>query len=288
MKQIEVLYNVKRDGEVIIEREAVVKLTDKNIKEIAEYIRCDQEHQTGELVDIPSHIYDRIQCQIQEDAIRNSKECGGLCNGDVFQMEKLLPPTLLELLPDDVLELLPEEMFGEEGLADDTEEEMEIPAPCKANTLYMTIKQVYFDQIVAGTKTEEYREIKPTTYKKYLEVAEDGAALIDGSLLPESAADMYEPSMALNIYNDGVCPLIPKNELWYLDLAVGYNKVRDTAKVEVLDISFEPEMGNNGKPLLFNLDVRGEVAPSPNGKYCFWIAVLHLGKVVEKNIVSKK
>ena len=36
--------------------------------------------------------------------------------------------------------------------------------PTKANSLYLTIKQVYFDQIVAGTKKEEYREVKDTTY----------------------------------------------------------------------------------------------------------------------------
>lgn len=32
--------------------------------------------------------------------------------------------------------------------------------PTKENTLYLPIKQVYFDQIIAGTKKEEYREIK--------------------------------------------------------------------------------------------------------------------------------
>ena len=36
--------------------------------------------------------------------------------------------------------------------------------PTKENTLYLTIKQVHFDQIIAGTKKEEYREIKDTTY----------------------------------------------------------------------------------------------------------------------------
>ena len=46
--------------------------------------------------------------------------------------------------------------------------------PTKENTLYLTIKQVYFDAIVAGLKKEEYREIKNTTYKKYLEVDEEG------------------------------------------------------------------------------------------------------------------
>ena len=46
--------------------------------------------------------------------------------------------------------------------------------PTKGNSLYLTIKQVYFDQIVAGTKKEEYREIKDTTYKKYLDTDEYG------------------------------------------------------------------------------------------------------------------
>lgn len=32
--------------------------------------------------------------------------------------------------------------------------------PTKQNTLYLPIKQIYFDQIIAGTKREEYREIK--------------------------------------------------------------------------------------------------------------------------------
>ena len=46
--------------------------------------------------------------------------------------------------------------------------------PTRQNTLYLAIKQVFFDEIIAGTKTKEYREIKNTTYKKYLECDEDG------------------------------------------------------------------------------------------------------------------
>jgi hypothetical protein len=49
----------------------------------------------------------------------------------------------------------------------------------KDNTLYLTIKQVYFDQIIAGTKKEEYREIKDTTYKKYLACDEEGNPYFD-------------------------------------------------------------------------------------------------------------
>jgi hypothetical protein len=31
----------------------------------------------------------------------------------------------------------------------------------KENSLYLTIKQQFFDEIVAGTKIEEYRDIVP-------------------------------------------------------------------------------------------------------------------------------
>lgn len=111
MKQIEVDYIVKRNNEVILEDFANVNLTDKNIKEIADYIRSDAEHQTAELVDIPGHIYDRIYSQVQEDAIKKSKNCGGIYTDDELLMDDLLPATLIDLLPDDVVDLLPEELF---------------------------------------------------------------------------------------------------------------------------------------------------------------------------------
>ncbi len=42
-------------------------------------------------------------------------------------------------------------------------------APNKENTLYLPIKQVYFDQIIDGTKKIEYREVKEgTTANRYL------------------------------------------------------------------------------------------------------------------------
>lgn len=41
--------------------------------------------------------------------------------------------------------------------------------PTKENMLYLPIKQVYFDLIIAGTKKEEYREIKEgITANRYL------------------------------------------------------------------------------------------------------------------------
>lgn len=37
----------------------------------------------------------------------------------------------------------------------------------KANTLYLPIQQIYYDQIIAGTKKIEYRDIKDTTASRY-------------------------------------------------------------------------------------------------------------------------
>ena len=36
------------------------------------------------------------------------------------------------------------------------------------NILTLSIKQKYFDEILAGTKRHEYREIRPTNAKKYI------------------------------------------------------------------------------------------------------------------------
>ena len=50
MKNIEVKYEVFRDNEAALQDKAIVKLTDKNISEISQYILSNSEYQTGELV----------------------------------------------------------------------------------------------------------------------------------------------------------------------------------------------------------------------------------------------
>lgn len=84
------------------------------------------------------------------------------------------------------------------------------------NSLYLPIKQVYFDAIIEGTKKIEFREIKKTTAKRYVVTNEDG-------------------TFAKN--PDGKTPFLPKN-IKYLNLAVGYNKERDMATAEVGKITF--------------------------------------------------
>lgn len=157
--------------------------------------------------------------------------------------------------------------------------------PTKENTLYLTIKQVYFDQIMAGTKKEEYRDISPTTYKKYIEYDENNYPLVD-EFYTDDDLEWYGDDI-LMACKEGKFPFEFKKSIKFLNLAVGYNKVRDTATVEVTDIT--PMIGKNpkGEELRFDFGDDGKPVMNPNGKFCMWQTVIHLGKIVEKNIVSK-
>ena len=158
--------------------------------------------------------------------------------------------------------------------------------PTKQNSLYLTIKQVYFDQIVAGTKTEEYREISPNTYKKYLQCDSDGYPLI-ADFIADEELDFYGPDWIMAC-KDGKFPFFFRTDIQFLNLAVGYSKVRDTATVEVTDITPLIAVGKNGREMRMDLDANDNFVADPKGRFCMWQAVFHLGKVVEKNIVSKQ
>lgn len=226
-----------------------------------------------------------------EDAISKlGKRKDALYGDDEVELEEFLPDSLLKLLPEEVVAVLPFESNLEDEESDVEEEKCvkkgcELPEPDNSNTLYLVIKQVYFDQIIAGTKTEEYREVKDTTYKRYIETGDDGSVMFSDAISDEELSK-YSVVDDLNIYNNGVCPLIPKN--WcYLNLAVGYNKKRDTALVEVVDITFEAATDKSGNVVRFDFDESDNFHLSPTGGLCQWIAVFHLGKVVRKEIVSK-
>lgn len=146
--------------------------------------------------------------------------------------------------------------------------------PTKENTLYLPIKQVYFDQIIAGTKKEEYREIKDTTYKKYLYSDVDG----NPDISEDTPEDFVDDIMA---YNNGKYPFVPI-EYRFLNLAVGYAKERDTAIVEVKNITFEIAKDKKGKECRFFWNEKtGDVTVSPDGDLAVWQVVYHLGKVIE-------
>ena len=73
--------------------------------------------------------------------------------------------------------------------------------------LTLNIKKVYFDEIISGTKKIEYRELKQTTLNKYTYV------------------DEADGKRYLRRYDA-------------LRLFVGYNKDRESALVQVTDITY--------------------------------------------------
>lgn len=135
--------------------------------------------------------------------------------------------------------------------------------PNHSNILYLPIKRVFFDDIVSGVKGCEFREVKEgITANKYLLRDSDKKYVLN----PDCTSP--ERTYYIDDYNGGKFPFLPK-PYKYLYLAVGYAKDRDTALVEVKDISFEPHMiryDREGKPV-----------------YAFWVIAYKLGKVVELN-----
>lgn len=143
------------------------------------------------------------------------------------------------------------------------------PTFTKENSLYLTIQQEPFDEIIAGTKKIEYREIKPTTYKNYLLVNEDGsAALADNVVLPElDGAD-------LNYYNDGIFPFKLRRDIKYLKLKAGATAHdMDSAVIEVTDITVSAQNR-------FEINEDGTCSENDYGRFCAWVVEFHLGGIV--------
>jgi hypothetical protein len=140
---------------------------------------------------------------------------------------------------------------------------MNMEEPNKENTLYLPIKQVYYDQIINGTKDKEYRMVGyGITANRYLLKDKDKHYILNAECT-ESGKEY-----SIDDYNNGNFPFMPK-PYKYLYIAVGYAKQRDTATLEVTDITFEPAER-----------IRG-------GLFCSWNAVYHIGKIIEFHRVDK-
>ena len=61
------------------------------------------------------------------------------------------------------------------------------------NILTLSIKQKYFDEILAGKKTHEYREIRPTNAKKYITYLCGGKEYPTDAELPEEGEVELKP-----------------------------------------------------------------------------------------------
>lgn len=126
--------------------------------------------------------------------------------------------------------------------------------------LNLIIRQKYFDAILAGRKVQEFREVRPTTIKKLLQLDEDGFEVEDA---------------------DGNAQPIKYDAIQFY---VGYNKDRDNALVEVLGAHCEIFVDENKEPITY------EHGRDKDGNPLVWVAeqvVFDLGKVLSHNIRDK-
>lgn len=153
---------------------------------------------------------------------------------------------------------------------DDVELQFDDPRLTKDNSLYLTIQQEYFDQIVAGTKVIEYRELKPTTFKKYLVCDELGPVPYREDIKwPKGITN----SQALHWFNGGDFPFTPLNINFLKFKAGATAHDMDSAVVEVMYITVS---GENR----YDITKDGKIVPNQGtGLYCDWIIEFHLGKV---------
>lgn len=116
--------------------------------------------------------------------------------------------------------------------------------------LTLIIKQKFFDEILSGKKTQEFREIRPTTQKKYCQLDADGYCVEkDGVLQPKH----YDA----------------------IQFFVGYNKDRASALVEVKDAKIELFEDENHN--LIEYTYQGEI-------YLAAQVVYDLGRIIEKHV----
>lgn len=123
--------------------------------------------------------------------------------------------------------------------------------------LSLIIKQNYFDAIMQGRKVQEFREIRPTTYKKLIELDEEGYDLLDDN------------GNAIPIKYDAI------------RFFVGYNTDRDTALVEIKDAYTEIFVNDDGEPITYK-DGRDK-----DGNPLEWVAqqvVYNLGKIYNSEL----
>ncbi len=141
--------------------------------------------------------------------------------------------------------------------------------------LNLIIKQVYFDQILAGTKKEEFREVRPTTFKKYLRYTCCGEEFEDIDDIPDE--EPYKSELEKDGFDVAVIPYDA------LRLYVGYNKNRDSMLVEVKDTILEFFVDEKGEPIEYTYtDKKGETTT-----YLACQMIYQLGKIIEKDIHPK-
>ena len=121
------------------------------------------------------------------------------------------------------------------------------------NVLTLSIKQNFFDEILSGAKKQEFREVRPSTQKKYCELDEEGYCKFDEE--------------------KGI--FVPRHYDAIKFLTGAYNKgPRPWALVEIKDANIELFVDENDK--FIELEEKGE-------PYYMDQIVYDLGEVIERS-----
>lgn len=142
------------------------------------------------------------------------------------------------------------------------------PMLTQQNSVCLTIEQKNFDQIAAGIKNIEFRELKPTTFKNYVVLDKEGHP-IEKDEVEWPALEGFD----LYFFNNGVFPFQLRADLNFLRITGGKTAAYlDRMVVELKSIT----MSSSER---FDLDSDGNQLPSGNGQFCLWSIELHLGRV---------
>lgn len=127
--------------------------------------------------------------------------------------------------------------------------------------LNLIIKQKYFDLIMSGRKTQEFREIRPTNERKYVLIDDEGYAIED---------------------ENGNCVPVKYDAIRFF---VGYNPDRDTALVRVESAYTEIFVDEQGNPIYYEFG-KDEKTGEPIQYFAEQI-VYNLGEILDKDIHPK-
>ena len=180
---------------------------------------------------------DNLRCSLAHDAAKTLK---------LYGYPGINPDEVPDVIP------LPEDSISFKA---PTEEIVNPKTKKNIKVLNLVVNQSNFNQILSGEKKQEFRDIKPTTARKYVETDEDGYPTWDkkGNSKP--------------LHYDA------------LHLFVGYNPDRDSMLIEVKSSHTELLVDKDGEPILYKH--KGED----------WLMdqiVYDLGEVLEKDIHPRK
>ncbi len=197
------LFTNENSGDTFV---VYVKLTDKEIKECSDFIA--DGHFTGEIVDLPSKVFDKIKDTIENDAYKMARK---LKFEEEFYVTPLhLSPEFIKLLPEEVYRKIDMENIFEEREVTSIEELLEKAEPEevkeKSDAPFMktlAIRQPWASLITCGVKDIECRDSMPTKCRKIFVAA-------SGSKVPWDELDDMVKNVLKNLEKAGKLPSYDK------------------------------------------------------------------------------